>query len=626
MADLPSPTVAQPLEPEVATLLVELLSSHTRQLVVVCDLQQRVRWVNPAFECLTGYGLAEVVGRKPAELLQCPDTDPRTLERVRQALGRGEGIRVELLNRAKDGRRYWIDADISPVRDRAGAVCGYIALETDVTEQVHLRDRLQAIVGGAGTGLVMQDSAGRITDANQEAQHLLGLTREQLMGRDSVDPRWRAIREDLSPFPGDEHPAMQTLRDGQGRRGVVMGVVTPTGERRWLQINSEPVPAVAAADRSVVTSFVDITHRRRNDEILAEAIEAIPDGFVVYDELDRLSICNSAYRRIYDRAAQVIVPGVSFESLIRHGVQRDQFPQAGRTPASREAWIAARLDAHRDQANDLLQQLVDDRWVQIRERRTPSGYTVGVRTDVTDMKRTQQALVTSQAKLQSLFNLAPVGIVLNRLDDGLPVDCNDALLTMLGYRRDELEGVTFWSVTPPEYRAAEFEQLASLRATGRYGPYEKELIRKDGSRVAVLLNGMCLPDADGGMLIWSIVQDISARKAMERESAIAARTDLLTGLANRTALTERLEVAMQELSADPSRSFSLLFLDFDRFKLVNDTLGHHAGDRLLCEIAQRLRRNLRASDFATGDGQGNVVARLGGDEFVLLLCDARATA
>ncbi|MBP8307706.1 MAG: bifunctional diguanylate cyclase/phosphodiesterase, partial [Burkholderiaceae bacterium] len=82
----------------------------------------------------------------------------------------------------------------------------------------------------------------------------------------------------------------------------------------------------------------------------------------------------------------------------------------------------------------------------------------------------------------------------------------------------------------------------------------------------------------------------------------------------------------QELRADPARSFSLLFLDFDRFKLVNDTLGHHAGDRLLCEIAQRLRRNLRASDFATGDGQGNVVARLGGDEFVLLLCDARATA
>ena len=623
MNDLHDPSGAAALDPAIATQLVGLLASHTRQLVVVCDAQRLVRWVNPAFERLTGYSLAEVVGRKPAELLQCPDTDPRTLERMRRALGRGEGIRVELLNQAKGGRRYWVDADISPVRDGEGNVCGYIALQADVTEQVQLRNRLQAIFEGAGTGLIMQDSAGRITDANREAQRLLGLSREQLMGRDSVDPRWRAIHEDMTPFPGEEHPSMQTLRDGQGRRGVVMGVVTATGERRWMQINSEPVPAAAADDRSVVTSFVDITQRRRSDEILAEAIEAIPDGFVVYDEFDRLSLCNSAYRRTYDRLAPVIAPGVSFEGLIRYGVERDQFTQAGRTPDSREAWIAARLEAHRCQANDLLQQLADDRWVQIRERRTPSGYTVGVRTDVTDLKRTQQALVTSQAKLQSLFDLSPVGIVLNRLGDGLAVECNDALLAMLGYQRDELDGVAFWSVTPPEYRDAEFAQLASLRATGRYGPYEKELIHKDGSRVAVLLNGMCLADSDGGMLIWSIVQDISARKVLERELAIAARTDLLTGLANRTALTERLVTAVRAVKADPARRFSLLFLDFDRFKLVNDTLGHHAGDRLLCEIAQRLRRNLRARDFATDDTQGNLVARLGGDEFVLLLCDAR---
>jgi diguanylate cyclase (GGDEF)-like protein/PAS domain S-box-containing protein len=623
MADLFSPGGNAALEPALATKLIELLSSHTRQLVVFCDAQRRVRWVNPAFELLTGYRLADVVGRKPAELLQCPETDPRTIERVRQALGRGEGIRVELLNQARGGRRYWIDADISPVRDGEGQVCGYVALQTDVTEQVHLRNRLQALFEGASTGLVMQDSEGRITDANRQAQHLLGLTREQLMGRESIDPRWRAVHEDLSPFPADEHPSMQTLRDGHGRRGVVMGVTAPAGERRWLQINSELVPAAQATERAVVTSFVDITQRKRNDEILAEAIEAIPDGFVVYDELDRLLICNSAYRRTYALSAPAMVPGVSFEGLIRYGVECGQYPQAGTTAECREAWIAARMDAHRCHDNELLLQLAGNRWVQIRERRTPAGYTVGVRTDVTDLKRTQQALLTSQSKLQSLFNLSPVGIVLNRLDNGSAVECNDALLAMLGYRRDELDGMAFWTVTPPEYLESEYRQLASLHATGRYGPYEKELIRKDGSRVPVLLNGMCLEDSDGGMLIWSIVQDISARKAMERELSIAARTDRLTGLANRTALSERVVTAVRDVKADPSRRFSLLFLDFDRFKLVNDSLGHHAGDRLLCEIARRLRLNLRASDFARDDATGNVVARLGGDEFVLLLCDAR---
>jgi diguanylate cyclase (GGDEF)-like protein/PAS domain S-box-containing protein len=603
-----------------------LLASHPRQAVVYCDARRLVQWVNPAFERLSGYSMAEAVGRSPAELVQCPQTDPGALQRMKEALGRGEGIRVELLNQAKDGRRYWIDADISPVHDSEGSVCGYIAFEADITEQVHLRHRLQAIFEGAGTGMVVQDSDGRITDANAEAQRLLGRTREQLMALDSVDPRWQAVREDLSPFAGSAHPALQTLRDGVGRRDVVMGITGPDGERRWLQINSEPVPMARAASRSVISSFVDITQRKRNDEILAEAIEAIPDGFVVYDEHDRLLICNSAYRRTYERSSPAMVPGVRFESLLRYGIAHGQYPQAGDNLASHEAWIADRMAAHRRHDNETLQQLAGDRWVQIRERRTPAGYTVGVRTDVTDLKRTQQALLTSQSKLQSLFNLAPVGIVLNRLDDGMAVECNDALLAMLGYRRDDLQTVTFRTVTPPEYRQSEYAQLASLQTTGRYGPYEKELFRKDGSRVPVLLNGMCLEDSDGGMLIWSIVQDISARKAMERELSQAARTDLLTGLANRTALTERLVTAVQAVKADPSRRFSLLFLDFDRFKLVNDTLGHHAGDRLLCEIARRLRRNLRASDFAADHREGNVVARLGGDEFVLLLKDARDEA
>ena len=124
-----------------------------------------------------------------------------------------------------------------------------------------------------------------------------------------------------------------------------MGVTAPAGERRWLQINSELVPAAQATERAVVTSFVDITQRKRNDEILAEAIEAIPDGFVVYDELDRLLICNSAYRRTYALSAPAMVPGVSFEGLIRYGVECGQYPQAGTTAECREAWIAARMDA-----------------------------------------------------------------------------------------------------------------------------------------------------------------------------------------------------------------------------------------------------------------------------------------
>ena len=128
-----------------------------------------------------------------------------------------------------------------------------------------------------------------------------------------------------------------------------------------------------------------------------------------------------------------------------------------------------------------------------------------------------------------------------------------------------------------------------MERTSRYGPYEKEYVRKDGSIYAVLLSGIRMRDANGRAVIWSIVQDISHRKAMESELAEAARRDKLTGLANRALFMERLQNAVLRVHSGEQPLFAVLFLDFDRFKLINDTLGHEAGDELLRQIAGRLQ-------------------------------------
>jgi len=129
-------------------------------------------------------------------------------------------------------------------------------------------------------------------------------------------------------------------------------------------------------------------------------------------------------------------------------------------------------------------------------------------------------------------------------------------------------------------------------------------------------------------VIWSIVQDISERKALESELAAAARLDKLTGLANRMLFMEQLQRAVARVQAGRQAMFAVLFLDFDRFKLVNDALGHEAGDELLRQIAERLRGALRGADLAGagGDETGNLIARFGGDEFLILLNDLHATA
>ncbi|MGV3519614.1 ATP-binding protein [Luteitalea sp.] len=109
---------------------------RTSNAVVITDAHRRVTWVNPAFERMSGYASAEVIGASPGRLLQFDQTDPAVVARIRQALDQRVPVRELVLNRAKDGRAYWNDLDIQPVFDAGGAFTGYCAVENDVTALV----------------------------------------------------------------------------------------------------------------------------------------------------------------------------------------------------------------------------------------------------------------------------------------------------------------------------------------------------------------------------------------------------------------------------------------------------------------------------------------------------------
>jgi diguanylate cyclase (GGDEF)-like protein len=123
-----------------------------------------------------------------------------------------------------------------------------------------------------------------------------------------------------------------------------------------------------------------------------------------------------------------------------------------------------------------------------------------------------------------------------------------------------------------------------------------------------------------------VVQDLSERRQFEQQLQRAALTDELTGLPNRGLLLQRLQQVLRELRSGQRPAAALLFVDFDRFKQINDSYGHDAGDELLRKAAMRMRAALRADDIGLQGGQGNVVARFGGDEFVVLLADVHEPA
>ncbi len=221
-----------------------------------------------------------------------------------------------------------------------------------------------------------------------------------------------------------------------------------------------------------------------------------------------------------------------------------------------------------------------------------------------------EKLRESEERFSSTMKLAAIGIA-HVEEGGRFRYVNPQLCEMLGYTEQELLAMTVRDVSHPGDANITDELRDQLRAGGIQSfKMEKRYLRKDGSAIWVGLTIACKRDRAGRCEYdISVVEDISSRKGAEERIQYLATHDGLTGLPNRVMFTQLLGLSI-ETARRYDRKLAVLFIDLDRFKVINDTLGHEAGDVLLREIAARLRECLRASD---------VVARLGGDEFVVLL-------
>ena len=137
------------------------------------------------------------------------------------------------------------------------------------------------------------------------------------------------------------------------------------------------------------------------------------------------------------------------------------------------------------------------------------------------VRAASRELRESEQRLRGLYEAPHVGIALTDMQ-GRFLQFNEAFRGICGYTAEELKALDYWALTPPQYAAAEAEQLACLRRDGHYGPYEKEYVRKDGSRVPLQLNGALLHGSDGRDYIWSIIEDISVRRRLETRLASEA--------------------------------------------------------------------------------------------------------
>lgn len=227
---------------------------------------------------------------------------------------------------------------------------------------------------------------------------------------------------------------------------------------------------------------------------------------------------------------------------------------------------------------------------------------VALVTDVSHHYRMAQQMRASEERMRKFAEITTEAIVVHQ--GGIIMDGNDALARLTGYPLDALRGRHVLEYIAPEYRAQALEHGRS----GGEDCYESMIVHKSGRHIPVEVEGKSMPGAERDSRIV-LLRDLTASRQVQEHMDFLAQHDLLTRLPNRARLNQLMKNALAQATVRQER-LAILSIDIDHFKAVNDSLSHHAGDLLLCEVARRLSATVRAQD---------IVARMGGDDFVAVL-------
>jgi diguanylate cyclase (GGDEF)-like protein/PAS domain S-box-containing protein len=219
-----------------------------------------------------------------------------------------------------------------------------------------------------------------------------------------------------------------------------------------------------------------------------------------------------------------------------------------------------------------------------------------------------QNLKASELQFRRLFEAAQDGILILDGTSGLIIEANQFIMDMLGYSRKELIGRSLWEIGAFLDIKRSKKAFRELQKKSYIRYEDLPLESKDGRRIEVEFVSNMYP-VNGDKVIQSNIRDISVRKQSERKMTFMATHDGLTGLPNRALFYDRFDIAAAQANRN-NKKMAVISSDLDKFKEINDKLGHDIGDRLLIKIAEKLTDILRKSD---------TVARMGGDEFVMLV-------
>jgi diguanylate cyclase (GGDEF)-like protein/PAS domain S-box-containing protein len=446
---------------------------------------------------------------------------------------------------------------------------------------------------------------------SDEMYRILGFAPQEFI------PTFESLIESVHPH--DREYVGKTVRAsvsrGEPSLTIEHRILRPDGEVRFVQARLETVYDEDGGEpvRKFGT-LLDVTERKRAEEelrfrkaLLEVQSEASVDGILVVSGGGRMVSFNRRFVEMWEIPEEVMATGSS-EAALRSVLGKLVDPQEF---LAQVAYLYEHPDEEtRDEEVLLKDGRVFERYstpVESPEDASHGRVRVWYFRDITERKRAQEALRESEERYRAVVERTTDGIFLADFATMRVLESNAALQELLGYADEELRGMSLYDLIaePPESIDRNTCHILDEKS---FLIGERRYRRKDGSLVDVETSATLIP-CEGREVSCCIARDITERKALEQQLKYQAFHDSLTGLPNRALLMDRLDHALARASRDGS-TLAVLFMDLDNFKVVNDSLGHDAGDRLLVKVARRLRGCLRPEDTA---------ARLGGDEFAVLL-------
>ena len=348
---------------------------------------------------------------------------------------------------------------------------------------------------------------------------------------------------------------------------------------------------------------------------IISAFDPLPAGVVLYDAHDRLVFCNRRFREIYAGIADLLVAGTSYVDITRAHYHRGFAVHNG---LDEEAYVNARVEKHLNPDKGDVEILLEEgRYLLVSDRKTADGGVIGFRLDITERKTAERELAASEERFRSLLAMSSdwyweqnEHFQFSRISGGMSSATGVDPAQRLGSPRWDIPYLGISKEQMDEHRRA-------VEAHERFRDFQYAYAMPTGEIWWVSISGEPVFADDGKFIGYrGVGSNITEKRRAEAQIRELAEYDFLTGLPNRMLLSARFDFALRQAKRQ-HEGIALMFIDLDRFKNINDSLGHHIGDQILAETARRLLAATRATD---------TVSRHGGDEFVLMLPGATDAA